>query len=591
MKIEMNRVERQSKWVILTFLLFLTTACSGSLESERQQGNQPDSGSLNVDIGGDIELAIGSAPIAINSLVTGGAEPYTYAWSTQPVLFNEALSAEDAANIEFEIPEDVTTESTVLLTLKVTDANGVAGQAQINVSISPNNTLPIVTLAADDNDQVVDSGQGFNLNAEWIDAEDGENVAAAQIFVEQLSGITIENLPTSGLLVSFPMSDDSSPALAVIADNQFVNQSSSVVTLRFTLSVTDQASGIRTQSIDIDILPASESAPVVSAGNNKVVYEGELVTLFGSVSSNGISQFNWNQVDGEVPLTLVGAQNQNLQFTAPDVQTPTIYEFQFTATNSTTNRRNSDFVRVTVLPVTDTNGLNDTGVTLCADQQSNSVNCGLTSFPRQDAESGRDPAELINGLNKTGAGELGFDFSLLDENGEEIYSGTPSCIRDNVTGLIWEIKSTSGLRAHTHTFTWFDSGDTNGGIEGTQNSSQASCFVDTNISSCDTESYVNAVNSIGLCGANDWRLPRVFELASILNYGQTEDKMALGGDNRQLWPNHAKPDTPYWTSSSSVFGVSDPENVAAPRAWAINLSTGNEASRSKSNTAHVLLVR
>ncbi|WP_440905510.1 DUF1566 domain-containing protein [Catenovulum sp. SX2] len=571
-------------------LILVIVGCSGSLgTSDKDEDTEQV---LTVDIGSDFEVSIGTEAFTINSVVKGDSGPFVYTWRTQPAIFaEEALSATDAPSVQFEIPEDLNTFTEILLSLTVNDAAGNAASDQIIITLRPVNTLPIINLTLDDADKVVDSGQGFNFVASWVDAEDGENVASAKLMVEQLSGIALENLPVDGILATFPLSDDASPVAAAVADGQFVNASSQTVTLRFTLEIIDTTGGVQTKSIDLEILSAAESAPVVNAGNNQVVYEGQQVTLAASTASTGNTQYSWKQVDGEQPITLTASQNPIVQFDAPDVDVSTVFEFQVVVTNTVTNRRNSDFVRVTVLPISAFDGLNDTGITTCADGTTNEVNCGLTSYPRQDAQYGRDPAELSTGLQKTGSGELGFDFSLLDADGEEIFSGTPSCIRDNVTGLIWEIKTTTGLRAHTHTFTWFNDGDLNGGNEGAETSIAASCFVDSTLTNCNSQEYVSAVNSAGMCGGHDWRLPTVNELVSILNYGQTEDKMALGGDNTQLWANHAKTSTPYWTSLSAIFGVANSSSPEALSAWVVNLSTGDERAILKSSTAHILLVR
>lgn len=585
----MNLIKAKSNHLNALFgglFALLLVACVSS------SGTDEEEVTLSVDIGSDFEVAIGTEPFKINSVVKGDNGPFVYSWRTQPASFaDDALSATDTASVTFEIPEDVNTQIPVLLSLTVIDASGNDATAQITVTLRPVNTLPIINLTLDDADKLVDSGQGFNFVASWVDAEDGENVASAKLMVEQLSGIALENLPVDGILVNFPLSDDASPVAAAVADGQFVNASSKSVTLRFTLEVIDKTGGVETESVDVEILPAAESAPVVNAGNNQVVYEGQQVTLSASTASTGNTQYSWKQVDGELPITLSASQNPIVQFDAPDVDVSTVFEFQVVVTNTVTNRRNSDFVRVTVLPVSAFDGLNDTGITTCADGSTNEVNCGLTSYPRQDAQFGRDPAEISTGLQKTGAGELGFDFTLLDADGEEIFAGTPSCIRDNVTGLIWEIKTTTGLRAHTHTFTWFNDGDLNGGNEGAQTSTATSCFTNSTLTNCNTQEYIAAVNNTGMCGGHDWRLPTVNELVSILNYSQTEDKMALGGNNSQLWPNHAKTSTPYWTSLSAIFGVADSESPEALSAWVVNLSSGDERAILKSNNAHILLVR
>ncbi|WAJ72074.1 DUF1566 domain-containing protein [Catenovulum adriaticum] len=589
-----------TQWRFAAYIVCLVTmiaGCSGSLESKDTEPNSPDD-ALRVALGDDKNLPIGSGEVEINSTVTGINPPFTYMWSAQPEQYNSALSETDTANITFTLPDDQTQLDSVLLTLKVIDANGQTANDQIILNIISDNTLPIIDLTVDDSDRVIDSGKGFSFDATWLDAEDGELVQSAKIRVEQISGVSLTGLPDDGIIADFPIEAGVTPALGLIADGQLINWSSQSAILEFRLEVTDTNGGVSPKSITIDILPENRSAPVVDAGHNLVVYQQQSVTLTGTVSNGQNNEFLWTQTSGDIPLDIAGTDKARIQFQAPDVAEASHFELKFTAKNLLSERRNSDFVTVTVLPISMFDGINDTGITRCADGDSNNIAIGNCpgNYPNQDAEIGRDRANLNGELAKNGEGELGFDFDLINDSGEEINSGTPACIRDNVTGLIWEIKTDSGIRSHTHTFTWYQPGNTNGGDEGVSSSPtdadiQAQCFINANLAECNTQAYVNAVNAANLCGGDDWRLPTVKELISILNYGEVTDKLALGADETQLWPNHAKVDTPYWTKTSSLFGVSNPATPNAPRAWAVNLSTGNEESYKKRNAAAVLLVR
>ena len=74
------------------------------------------------------------------------------------------------------------------------------------------------------------------------------------------------------------------------------------------------------------------------------------------------------------------------------------------------------------------------------------------------ATHGRDALARAGQLQKVGGGEAGFDFTKLDANGNALPASATSwdCVRDNVTGLIWEVKTTSGLRSWSNTYTWYD---------------------------------------------------------------------------------------------------------------------------------------
>jgi uncharacterized repeat protein (TIGR02543 family) len=160
--------------------------------------------------------------------------------------------------------------------------------------------------------------------------------------------------------------------------------------------------------------------------------------------------------------------------------------------------------------------LNDSGVTQCTNDGSTTlVPCSAANtgnagtYPRQDARFGRDAAQAAGKLlpAKIGGGAAGFDFTPLDASGNAIaLTGSPSthaCVHDNVTNLTWEVKTTSGLRSNTNTYTWYngrtgDLGtDTCGGTLGGVYADQ-----------CNINNYALAVNAAGLCGNhNPWRVP------------------------------------------------------------------------------------
>ena len=88
--------------------------------------------------------------------------------------------------------------------------------------------------------------------------------------------------------------------------------------------------------------------------------------------------------------------------------------------------------------------LNDTGITTCSNETQNGLPCPVAGYPRQDAEYG---------TNK-------FDFTKIDANGNAlpVTATNHSCVKDNVTGLMWEVKTDDGgLRDKDWYYTWYDS--------------------------------------------------------------------------------------------------------------------------------------
>jgi hypothetical protein len=124
----------------------------------------------------------------------------------------------------------------------------------------------------------------------------------------------------------------------------------------------------------------------------------------------------------------------------------------------------------------------------------------------------------------TGCGEsiapkpYAFDMTRLNQDGSENdgsdYMSKPwDCVRDNQSGLVWEVKKTEpGLQNINNTYSWYDSDQTtNGGWAGKANAGTCTG------SNCDTESYIKAINAKKLCGLSDWYLPSRFELNTIVD--------------------------------------------------------------------------
>lgn len=231
--------------------------------------------------------------------------------------------------------------------------------------------------------------------------------------------------------------------------------------------------------------------------------------------------------------------------------------------------------------------LNDTGIDACAtnsalyssDKENQCTNLS-NSFPNQDAHDGRDAAARKGQLAKTGDGDAGFDYTKVCNSGSFAGEGTcPSapklgtganewgCTLDNVTGLIWELKTGAPLHDKDKTYTWHVADDLiNGGSKGDV------CVTPE----CNTSSFMKSVNAQSMCGANDWRLPSRRELHSIVHHGHSNPAIDLS-----YFPNTVA--KPYWTATASA---STPVN-----AWYVSFEMGWDFWDNKNKPQAARLVR
>ena len=91
-----------------------------------------------------------------------------------------------------------------------------------------------------------------------------------------------------------------------------------------------------------------------------------------------------------------------------------------------------------------------------------------------------------------------------------------ACTKDNKTGLTWEVKTDdNGLRDKDWLYSWYQPNGNNGGDVGYTDATikTPKCSTKDN---CNTYAFTNVVNAKGLCGKNDWRMPTVDELMTLV---------------------------------------------------------------------------
>lgn len=240
-----------------------------------------------------------------------------------------------------------------------------------------------------------------------------------------------------------------------------------------------------------------------------------------------------------------------------------------------------------------TGKLNDTGISYAGiSETTNSSNCAAVS-DNQDCASGRDADSNIGYqlLANDGDGEGGFSFQQVTSTGApkvpkstnyflilnlpptpSIPPNPWSCVKDNVTGLMWEVKTNSGIHNNADTYAHGDATPTSSGT------------CSNNAAICNTDSFVDAVNTATLCGYDDWRLPTPRELLGLFNY----NKWATTHIDKTFFPNtrdiRSNRPTLFWSVSPYA---PDPTMFA----WGVVFETSDVTHFSRNDDFQVRLVR
>ena len=210
--------------------------------------------------------------------------------------------------------------------------------------------------------------------------------------------------------------------------------------------------------------------------------------------------------------------------------------------------------------------------------------------------SSNDFIETFVSGNKT------FSYTKIANDGSELPKTTKlgtgsndwACTKDNKTGLIWEVKTDDdGLRDKDWEYSWYKPSGYNGGNVGYtdvhKNWGVPNCSTKDN---CNTDAFTNAVNTKGLCGKKDWRMPTVDELKTLVycsdgkynTDGSCTDYNAISKPsiNTIYFPNTLD-DCWYWSSS--------PYANDSSYAWLVYFYYGNSYGYSKYVNFSVRLVR
>jgi hypothetical protein len=154
-----------------------------------------------------------------------------------------------------------------------------------------------------------------------------------------------------------------------------------------------------------------------------------------------------------------------------------------------------------------------------------------------------------------------------------------TCLKDNKTGMIWEIKTNDGgLRDLNNTYTNYFVDDTGYGL------------------SNNADVFVNAVNTQTLCGSAKWRMPTIEELRSLVycSDGRYETKFEIYGCVYSYSTSFIKPtiNKKYFpdTLLGDIFWSSTPVTYSNGLVWNVSFNSGHSSDGNKYRNNKVRLI-
>lgn len=553
---------RTQQWFVLILLCLLLSGCGGG-------GGDSDANNSASSVNAGVDQTVNeSDSFTLNAL--GDPSGGTFAWRQLSGVAVEGIPA-TTASVTLTAPL-VKADSILVFQVTYTTPAGQNLTDEVQVLIVAKNQAPVAVLQITQ-PSILPVAQGLTVSvsaASSYDLDADGSIATYQW--TQTAGPTVSLTGAGTNTVSF---------VAPLVARQ--------VDVELALAITDDEGATGQSSIKIPVR-ASTLQIIANAGPDQQVREFAEVLLdgTGTLTVTGSFSCRWSQLKGQA-LVLSNPTSCQTSFIAPDISGTSQLELQLTVTDSN-NQTATDTMLVTVSNAV-LGDLPDTGVVNCYDISA-VIPCGDEAYPRQDGDGGRD--NVVQYLRKIGKGEKAFDFTKLDQFGDELpdTSNDFACIRDNVTGLIWELKEpevnpppASTLRAANNRYSFVNSSAGNGDEAGVPAAALSTC---PSAEDCGIEVYVDEVNQTAYCGGANWRLPTLEELMSIVDFGRLGENHLLDPAFFRFEPAFAVQNNMfYWTTQSSA------EGGGGVSAWVLDIRNGNDNTlpKQQNQLGYVRLVR
>ena len=193
------------------------------------------------------------------------------------------------------------------------------------------------------------------------------------------------------------------------------------------------------------------------------------------------------------------------------------------------------------------------------------------------------------------------DYTKLDAQGNELPKSAQSwsCVLDNRSGLVWEVKTDDGgARDKDNKYRWGGKGVSDVALgKGEGNNKRAkSRWNGLGERYDDWNKLITAANSEQLCGFSDWRVSDLYQLASLVRCRggryQNLDDGCTGSYKKPTIDTNYFPNTQsagYWSASPNAS--SSHYAISSHYAWRLNFDYGNDGSYYRDRYSHVRLVR
>ena len=341
---------------------------------------------------------------------------------------------------------------------------------------------------------------------------------------------------------------------------------------------------INTQTIDLsivndDALPIAEftqQTQVTSENNKDVTLNIKLsnpaetdIAISYEVTGTAARDSDYRIESDEKITIIAGEKEASIDLTILDDQIP---EGGESVVIRLVSAENADIgeLKKQVLVISGDAALNDTGYTAFSNETVFNLNQEPGTHPGQDASFGADSMS-----NEDFDGEDAFNLTKLDWNGNELSANASnwSCVRDNVTGLVWEAKDGENAyhpsiedneeteedesaehyvdhpnlwRGKDMRYYWHNEDEkTYGGSSGFEgfelkddNPISVSCAFKPGVDEdgnilvardyklfCSTKVYIKEANKFALCGYKNWRLPTSAQLRGLADYQTSSESM------------------------------------------------------------------